>query len=210
MKRYQGYIIITILAVALPHLMAVPQQAVPQAASATPASVVSRPPAANYRLRPDDVVQVKVFQEEELNTTARILKDGTIPIAYINAAKVGDKTIQEAAQTIRSQLREYIINPQVTVQIVEYSKRRFTVLGQVGRPGTYEIPDENTINLIEAIGLAGGYTRIANPSKITLKRQVNGKEVTFKLNGKAMQSDDSTKRFEILPGDTILVGESIL
>jgi protein involved in polysaccharide export with SLBB domain len=170
----------------------------------------AQPAGATYRLRPNDVVQVKVFQEDELNTTVRILKDGTIPFSYINSAKIGDKTIQEAAQTIRTQLREYIINPQVTIQIVEYSKRRFTVLGQVGRPGSYDMPEESTMNLIEAIGLAGGYTRIANPSKITLKRQVDGKEVIYKLNGKAMQNDSSTERFEIMPGDTILVGESLL
>lgn len=164
----------------------------------------------NYRLTAQDVVQIKVFQETDLETTARISKDGTIPFPLIGSVSLGGRTVQEAGNTIREKLKEYLVNPQITLKITEYSKRRFTVLGQVGRPGTYDFPDDTTMNLLEAIGMAGGYTRIANPGSIILKRQVNGQEVIYKLNAKSMSKDEATKRFEIQPGDTILVGESII
>jgi polysaccharide export outer membrane protein len=65
------------------------------------------------------------------------------------------------------------------------------------------------MRLLQAIGMAGGYTRIADPGKITLKRTVNGKEGVFKLNAKRMASGDATSEFEVLPGDVITVGESL-
>ena len=166
-------------------------------------------PDDSYRLSAKDVVRVSVFHEDDLNTTTRVGKDGTISFPLIGTAKIGGKTVREATQVIETLLREYLVKPEVSVTIVEYAKRHFTILGQVGRPGTYDMPDDATLNLLEAVGLAGGYTRIANSSKIILKRLVNGQETMFKLDGDKMLKDSSTKRFEVLPGDTIVVGESL-
>ena len=166
--------------------------------------------SSNYRLNSNDLVHVKVFQEEDLDATVRISKDGSIQFPLIGGAKIGGLTVQEAAQAMEAQLREYLVRPQVSIRVMEYSKRRFTVLGQVMKPGAYDMPDDLSLNLLEAIGMAGGYTRIANPSKVTLKRRVNGTETIFKLNAKTMATEGGNQRFDILPGDTILIGESLL
>lgn len=173
----------------------------------SPASVTK---SENYRLAANDMVHIKVFQEDELDTSTRISKDGAITFPFIGSVRVVGSTVEEAAKNIRERLREYIVNPQVTVLITDYSKRRFTVLGQVSKPGTYDMPDDSSLNLLEALGMAGGYTRIANPTKIILKRRVNGSEVIFKLNAKSMSQGENTSRFEVLPGDTIFVGESLI
>lgn len=162
-----------------------------------------------YQLSAKDMVRVTVFQEDDLTTFARVGKDGTISFPLIGRAKIGGKTIHEAAQVLQSQLKEYLVHPQVTVSIVDYVKRHFTILGQVGRPGTVDMPDDATVNLLEAIGMAGGYTRIADSSKVILKRQVDGQEKIFKLNANKMLKDRSTEQFEVLPGDTIVVGETL-
>jgi polysaccharide export outer membrane protein len=65
------------------------------------------------------------------------------------------------------------------------------------------------MTLLQAIGMAGGYTRIGDPSKITLKRKSDGKESLLKLNAKRMAGEGASSTFEILPGDIITVGESI-
>jgi polysaccharide export outer membrane protein len=163
----------------------------------------------DYRLSTNDVVHIKVFQEEELETTARIARNGTITIPLIKNATIGGLTRQEAEQRIESLFKEYLVRPQVTVRIVEYTKRRITVLGQVNGPGAIELPAEGSIDVLEAIGMAGGYTRAANPARITLKRKVNGKDTIYKLDGKKMANDESSSRFEVMPGDTISVGERI-
>ena len=57
--------------------------------------------------------------------------------------------------------------------LLGYAKRRFSILGQVNRPGSYEMPESSPggIDLLEAIAMAGGYTRIAAPERITVRRQ---------------------------------------
>jgi protein involved in polysaccharide export with SLBB domain len=165
----------------------------------------------NYRLAPNDTVRIVVFREDDLATTARIDKTGTISFPLIGTVKLAGLTLQGAAKTIEKMLgADYLVNPQVFVSMTEYSKRRFTILGQVSRPGIYEMPDETSLTLLEAIGMAGGFTRIAAPTRVTVKRTVNGEEIVYKLDAKAMSKDDSTKPFNILPGDTITIGESII
>jgi polysaccharide export outer membrane protein len=164
----------------------------------------------NYRLSANDLLSIAVFQEDDLTTTVRISKDGTINFPLIGIVKIGDKTAHEAARVIEDLLaKDYLVNPQVTLTVLEFSKRKFTILGQVMKPNTYDMPDDSTLNLLQAIGLAGGYTRIANPSKITLKRQEGSRETVYKLDAKSMARSESIKRFEVLPGDTITVGESL-
>lgn len=181
---------------------------------ADPAPAVQTGPSggadSSYRLAPRDIIVVRVYREEDLNTDARIDKNGTITFPLIGNIHVVGLTPQQAAQKIAKALRgDYLIDPQVSVGVAEYSVRRITVLGQVARPGTFEMPDDASLNLLEAIGMAGGFTRIARPTRVTVKRTAEGKELTFQLNAKDMARDQSTEPFEILPGDTITVAESL-
>ena len=165
---------------------------------------------AGYILVPNDVIAVKVFDEAELDTTARIAEDGAISMPLIGSVSVRGKTAEQAARVIRDRLAErFLVNPQVSVMVTEATKRLFTVLGQVQRPGTYRFPDRSNLNLIQVIGMAGGFTRLADASRITLKRTVNRKETVFKLDAKKMAKDESSKAFEIEPGDIISVGERL-
>ncbi|MBC7838344.1 MAG: polysaccharide biosynthesis/export family protein, partial [Nitrospiraceae bacterium] len=165
------------------------------------------PRTESYLLTPHDTVRITVFGEDDLSTTAKIGKDFAVALPLVGLVKIGGQTVRQAATTLETKLRKYLVKPHVAVAIVDYSKRRFTILGQIGKPGIVELPDESSIDLIEAIGMAGGYTRLANPSKITLKRLVNGQERIFKLDGKTMLNNQATERFEVLPGDSIIVGE---
>ncbi len=183
----------------------------PVAAPAGGRETATRADSPNYRLLTNDTVNVKVFQEEDLQVTERLARDGTITLPFIGQVPLAGRTLQESAEIIQGRLREYLVHPQVTVRVVEYSKRRFTVLGQVAKPGIYEMPDDSSLTLLEAIGMAGGYTRIANPSRITLKRLgARGEENLFRLDAGRMAKDKDSPRFDVLPGDTILVGESFL
>lgn len=162
-----------------------------------------------YRLATNDTVEITVFGEDDLSTTARIGKDGAVMVPLVGLVKIGGQTIREAAQTLEGRLRKYLVTPQVALTIRTYSKRRFTILGQVNRPGTFDLPDEASIDLLEAIGMAGGYTRLANPSKVTLKRLVKGRETLYKLDAKSMVDKEAGERVIVEPGDTIIVAERI-
>lgn len=166
--------------------------------------------ASNYNLRPHDVIEVKVFQEDDLNSVLRISRSGMIDFPLVGAVRVAGKSPQAAAATIRQLLSKgYLVNPQVNVTVREFFKLRFTILGEVQKPGAYELPDQSGIGLLEAIGMAGGYTRIAEPAKITLKRIINGRESVVRLNAKRMAREQGGGTVEIRPGDVITVGERL-
>ena len=173
--------------------------------SAPPASVTQ-----TYILSPSDVVQVKVYQEDDLESKLRIARDGTTSFPLIGVIKLGGKTVEQAANLIRDELaKDYLVNPQVTLTVIEYAKRRFTVLGQVQKPGTFEIPNEESVTLLQAIAMAGGYTRLANKANVTVTRTANGKKATFSLDVNHATSDLKVQPFIIIPDDTITVPERI-
>jgi protein involved in polysaccharide export with SLBB domain len=161
-------------------------------------------------LSPNDVIQVKVYQEEDLETKMRIAKDGTASFPLIGVIQIGGKTVEQATALIRDLLdKDFLVNPQVTLTVVEYAKRRFTVLGQVQKPGAYEIPNEESVSLLQAIAMAGGYTRLANPGRITISRTSGVQKTTLMVDGRAMASDSTMKSFVVYPEDTITVAERV-
>jgi protein involved in polysaccharide export with SLBB domain len=167
-------------------------------------------PPASYKLSANDLIHIKVFGEDELECSSRIARDGTVPFPLLGSIGVGGKTVLEATSAIQSALRSYLVNPQVALRILEYNKRRFTVLGQVNRPGTFDMPDDSPLSLLEAIGMAGGYSRLANPSKVTVRRSSpGGFEDIFKVDAKRMAKSKTDTPFLIQPGDTVVVEESL-
>jgi polysaccharide export outer membrane protein len=188
--------------------MATEPQAPPVAARAVPTGAQA---SVNYRLLPTDTVHVKVFQEEDLETTARIDNDGNIFFPLLGKAKIGGQTLQEATATIQSALNTYLVHPEVSIEIISYARQQFSMMGQVNKQGVFDFPNEGSLDLLQAIALAGGYTKIANPSKILIKRVVNGQETIIKVDGKKLldPKHNAVSIPEILPGDTIQVGEAI-
>jgi protein involved in polysaccharide export with SLBB domain len=162
----------------------------------------------NHVLAANESIQIRVFNEPELDTTVRLAEDGKITFPLIGELSLGGLTIQKASELIRDRLsKRFLVNPQVSIALVEMNRRLFTVLGQVQRPGTYRFPDHGTLSLVQVVGIAGGYTRLANPSRIIVKR-LTGDHV-FKLDGKRMASDAGTKPFIIEGGDIITIGERL-
>jgi protein involved in polysaccharide export with SLBB domain len=165
--------------------------------------------SGSYILSANDQIQIEVFQEDDLRTSAKISKEGTITFPLLGNVKLAGLTMSQATARLTELLkRDFLVNPRVSMTVVSFSKKRFTVLGQVNSPGIKEMPDQEGLDLLEAIGMAGGYTRIANPGKITIKRREGGSESVIQVDGKAMAKGNG-KGFQIKPGDTITVAESI-
>jgi protein involved in polysaccharide export with SLBB domain len=166
---------------------------------------------AGYVLGPNDYVGVEVFGEDDLRTNGRLNPEGNLSVPLLGSVHLAGLTLTQAASKLTELYgRDYLVNPKVNVVLQGYAKRRFSILGQVGRPGNYEMPESSPggIDLLEAIALAGGYTRIAAPERITVRRQgANGDQV-FKVNAKKFNKSGGGG-FRVEPGDTITVGESI-
>lgn len=165
-------------------------------------------PSENYLLAPNDLINVKVFQEDDLATACRISADGTIGMPLIGQVKIAGQTTHDAERQIARLLdARFLVNPQVSVSVTTFARRRFTVLGQVAKAGAYNMQYQDSIDLLEVIGMAGGFTRMADQTKITVKRREGTRDLFFEVNGKELASGRSGKTFRVMPGDTITVGE---
>lgn len=166
---------------------------------------------AGYVLGPNDYVGVEVFGEDDLRSSGRLNPEGNLSVPLLGSVHLGGLTLTQAASRLTELYgRDYLVNPKVNVMLLGYAKRRFSILGQVGRPGSYEMPESSPsgIDLLEAIALAGGYTRIAAPERITVRRQSANGDQVFKVNAKKFNKNGGGS-FLVEPGDTITVGESI-
>ena len=166
---------------------------------------------AGYVLSANDYVGVEVFGEEDLRANGRLNPEGNLSVPLLGSVHLAGLTLTQAASRLTDLYgRDYLVNPKVNVMLLGYAKRRFSILGQVGRPGSYEMPESSPggIDLLEAIALAGGYTRIAAPERITVRRQSANGDQIFKVNAKKFNKG-SGGGFRVEPGDTITVGESI-
>ena len=181
----------------------------PSAASAPHFTAASAP--AGYVLSANDSVGVEVVGEDDLRTSGRLNPEGNLSVPLLGSVHLAGLTLTQAASKLTELYgRDYLVNPRVNVSLLGYAKRRFSILGQVNHPGSLEMPEGSSggIDLLEAIALAGGYTRIAAPERITVRRQSAGGDQVFKVNAKRF-TKGSGGGFLIVPGDTITVGESI-
>ena len=166
--------------------------------------------APEYKLSPNDLVDFRVFQGSELDSVVRISGEGQENFPLIGVVVLGGKTTGEAIEVLKSCYRNgYLINPQISLTVRSYAKKLFTVLGQVQKPGSYDIIGTSQITLLQAIGMAGGYTKIADSLNVTIKRVEDGREQVLKFNAKRMLRGDDPTALLVKPGDVISVGESL-
>jgi polysaccharide export outer membrane protein len=184
----------------------------PPSASANPDTPAAATHALSdsYVLRNNDLVRLTVFQEDDMTTEARISKSGYMTMPLLGPVELAGKSVADATNEIRTKLdKDYIINPQVTLTVMTYAQQWVTVLGEVQKPGQVEIPPEGGLDLLGAIALAGGYTRVADPSNVIVRREINDKDVVARVNAKRLARDTNVEDFMVRPGDRISVGESI-
>lgn len=168
------------------------------------------PAAASASLRPNDKIEVRVFQEEDLTQQVVVAADGGVRLPLVGMISVAGLTADQAAQHIRRAYADgYLVNPQVSVAVVAAAKRRLVIAGQVARPGTVEIRAGERLTLLQAIAEVGGLTRLANQRAVFVKRAANGREQIFKVDYKAMATNPEIPPFYVQEGDTITVKESI-
>jgi protein involved in polysaccharide export with SLBB domain len=160
----------------------------------------------NYRIGTQDILKLDVFQEEDMQTEQRVAQDGTINIPLAGRVTVGGLTVEEAGKAVEDKLRQgFLTNPQVTVHVLEYAPRRFSVFGQVNAPGAFEIPGEEVITLPTAIAMAQGNTRIGNLRRVLLTRKRDGEIYDITINLLSTEG----RQFVVQKGDVIMVPESL-
>jgi polysaccharide export outer membrane protein len=169
---------------------------------------LSAPTDSARALSPNDGISVTVYQEEELATRCIIDKNGMVMLPLLGQVKISGMTVAEAKELIRKLYdKDYLVNPQINLIVEHFAERRFSVLGEVQKAGNYDFPQNESVNLLEAIAMAGGYTRLGAPSKVDVDRVENGIPKKYHVDAGELAKNPKKKPFEILPNDVIYVGQ---
>lgn len=130
----------------------------------------------DYRIGAQDLIEVSVFQVEDLNRAVRVNTNGQISLPLIGNVQAGGRTVEELEQEIAARLTEsYLQNPQVTVFVKEFTSQRVTVEGEVKKPGIYPITGKTS--LLQAIAQAEGVTDLANLDGVVVFRTIDQKKM---------------------------------
>lgn len=164
--------------------------------------------SGDYILQSGDTIELVVYRESDLTIRSKIGKDGMVQLPLLGEVKLAGLSLRSASALVRQKYNaDYLVEPQIYLNIAAYNPRRFTIIGQVGRPGTYEFAGSESLGMLEAVGMAGGFTRIADRGHVLVKRREGDAVRTIKVNAKKL-SETGIDRFELKPGDVINVGES--
>jgi len=151
-------------------------------------------------------VRITVFRNPDLTTEARVSERGTILFPMIGEVPVAGLTPSQAGQRIADKLRSgrYVVNPEVTVSMMQVNSRQVSVLGSVMKPGRYPL-DSTTTHLTDFIALAGG----VGPTgfdEVTVITNRNGRQEKMEIDlAEMFRNGDLTRNIALEPGDTVYV-----
>ncbi len=183
----------------------------------SPFLLVGEEEDSNYILTAGDVVNVQVFGQPDLQTTQEISNRGEINMGLIGAINVAGIPIPAAEEKINKAYVEerFLRNPQIIISVSQYSPKVVSVLGQVNRPGSVQLPnDTNSLSLARIISLVGDFRGVARKDAIrVVRKDLNGKETTIIVDmsniGKSSGSGSNDIDFLIYPNDVIYVPERL-
>jgi polysaccharide export outer membrane protein len=163
----------------------------------------ANPATPEYRLGPEDVIEVFVWKQPELTTTVVIRPDGRISLPLTNELEASGKTAVQLQKEITERLQEYITKPIVNVIVKQVNSLKISVLGEVRKPDVYRI--KNQVTVLDAIAMAGGFTDLARPNRVIVIRNARYGPQRIKINVKQVVADDSKGPFYLQPLDTVYV-----
>jgi polysaccharide export outer membrane protein len=163
-----------------------------------------------YIVGEGDILVIRVYDNEDLDTTVRVGGDGIINMPLLGQVNVGGMDVSSISKHIESLLADgYLLSPQVNVFVEDYRSKKVTILGQVNRPGLNEL--QGSITLLELISRVGGLTEDAG-GLITIKRNTrNGgdkqKVITIDIE-KLIEQGDTSLNIPVQDGDSIYVARA--
>ena len=187
----------------------------PSATQTDPASKPTQPATApesskvdskTYVIGENDVLEVDVWKDKEISRTVPVRPDGKISLPLIGEIQASGMTPLQLQDDLSQRLKSFIANPQVTVIVTDPRSHHFNIVGQVAKPGAYPLSQSMTV--LDAISVAGGFRDFAKETKIYVLRTMPGGNNPERLpfNYKdAIKGKKPENNVVLKPGDTIVV-----
>lgn len=165
--------------------------------------------AQEYTVGEGDVLDIKIYENEDLSTTVRVSSDSTIRVPLLGEISIKGLTVSQVSGKVENLLADgYLINPQVDVFISEHKSKKATILGQVRNPGQYEL--RGKVTFLEFISKAGGLNEDAG-STATIKRSsesdINKDQIVIDLE-RLIKNGDISLNITIQDNDSIYISKA--
>ena len=174
------------------------------AAASDEATLPGTPLVASYKLGPGDILEITVWKEEGLEKQVIVPPDGVITFPHAGSFKAEGMTIDQVRNELAVRLGKIIVDPVVTVFLINYPSEKVYVIGKVNKPG--EFPLTGPVDVMQALAMAQGMATFADQDSILILRRVNGKNTAIPFDYSDVESGDSLEQNIILKkGDVVVV-----
>jgi len=166
----------------------------------------NRLPPVEYRIGPEDVLEIQVWKNAELTKVVSVRPDGRISFPLIGEVAAAGLTPVALSEEIEKRLSRFQAAPEVSVMVQEVNSYAVYVLGEVTHPGRFKL--KSYITLFQAVSLAGGFTPFASKNNIKVFHRGFQEDlgiVFTDLYKDAASGEDPSKNIFLMPGDTVFV-----
>jgi polysaccharide biosynthesis/export protein len=159
----------------------------------------------SYVIGVDDVLGISVWKEPEISRVVPVRSDGKISLPLVGEVDAADRTPKQLKVALTEKLKNYISEPEVTVIVQETRSKKYNILGQVTRPGSYFL--SNSVTVLDAIAQAGGFRDFAKKKSIyVLRKNPDGSDSRLPFNYKDVIAGKNTaQNVKLQAGDTVVV-----
>lgn len=165
-----------------------------------------------YHLSVGDILGIEVWRNQDLTRRVSVRPDGRISLPLAGDINVVGLSLVQLRENITEKLKAYIRDPQVTIALEGFGGRKFVILGEISSPGVYRF--QESITLLEAIALAGGFTKASHQGKVMIIRGDIRKDPQVKIitanAANILQKGMLTENLTIMPNDIIYLGKDFL
>jgi len=169
-----------------------------------PVALAQQPPAGeNYVLGPGDTLEIVIYGEPDLSRTVTVKPDGAISMPLLGEVKAAGKTTIQLAADLTKSYAKYLKQPSISVTVRELRVDRIYILGQVSRPGEYQL--RPGAGIMELLASAGGPTDRADLAKVVVMR---GRTEATQLNLLEAFATNKSPEFKLTPGDVLFIPET--
>ena len=161
------------------------------------------PSQPGYIIQPGDIIQIRVFNQPDMSTRAKVREDGKISVPFLNDVTVAGVDPNTLAKQLQAKLKEFINAPVVTVSLEEARPFSVAVMGELVKPGLYPVPHGSGV--LQALAAAGG--SISTPRRtasIVVRDAPDRARIRFTYE-QLMQPESKAAIFRLRPGDSVVV-----
>ena len=176
----------------------------PQGSSNQSSAVPAAALPSDYVIGVEDVLSVVFWREKDMSADVIVRPDGKISLPMLNDITAAGLTPEALADVVAKAGAKLVREPGATVIVKEIRSRKIYIIGEVSRPGTFQLGSEMTV--LQALGEAGGFIEGADKGDVVIVRNEGGKERRFKFNyNDVVDGKKPEQNIRLLPGDTIIV-----